>query len=61
MWTCLQDFIGLRSALFVLDEDLVIRNETAEVFAKILHLHLPLDPVGFHHPADGEKIFLHSP
>jgi len=36
-----------------------IKREKVEVFSKILHLHFPFYPMGFDHPADGEKMFHH--
>jgi len=59
MVNCLYNFVGLRFALFALDENLTIERKMAEVFSKILYLYFPLDSWGFNHPANGKKIFLH--
>jgi hypothetical protein len=57
----LQNFVRLGLTFFVLDENLTIEGKTVKVFSEIRHLHLSLDPVGFDHPPDGEKILLHRP
>jgi hypothetical protein len=45
----------------ILDEDLSIERKMVEILSKIIYLDLSLDAMGFNHPSDGQKIFLHEP
>ena len=56
----LQDLIGLWMADPVFDDDLLIEKKLIDLFSEILDFDLPLDPMGFNHSADWEKILTHG-